>query len=230
MYRATSGNYRKRGERSKGRKRETTIHTLINNGFSMEQNVQNWSQTTNNIFIAVLIFSIGSIAAGILSLLGSFSFVRVLVWIVEIGVIAGYVLYILRLGDLRTMVEEKERAAIGQIRTAAILTIVTAILGLFSLSGWIAGIINFAAFVIMLVGFNTLKKSTTMPEKARSGFNQLFIAMLLNIIAVGLMTILSWIPLVGIVMATIAGILGIIGFIMVITGWAAVKNSPAPIA
>lgn len=54
--------------------------------------------------------------------------------------------------------------------------------------------------------------------------------MLLNIIAVGITVILGWIPLVGNIITAIAAILGIIGFVMVITGWAAVKHSPAPIA
>lgn len=203
----------------------------------MEQNVQNWSHTTNNIFNAVLIFSIGTIVVGILggltvvfSLVGAGVVFRVLTWIAEIAVAVGYVLYMIGLGNLRCAVGEKEGVALGQIRTAAILSIVTAILGIFGIPAWINGIINFVAFVMMLVGFNTLKKSTAMPEKARNGFNQLFIAMLLNIIAVGITVILGWIPLVGSIITAIAAILGIVGFIMVITGWAAVKHSPAPIA
>ena len=205
---------------------------------TMEQNVQNWSHTTNNIYNAVLLFSIGTIVAGLLAgltvafaMLGSGAVLfRILTWIAQIAVAVWYVLYMIGLGNLRCSVNEKESAALGQVRTAAILTIVTAILGLFSIPGWINGIINFIAFVMMLVGFNTLKKSETMPLKARTGFNQLFIAMLLNIIATGLVVIFSWIPLVGSVMSVIAGILGIIGFIMVITGWAAVKHAPAPLA
>ena len=89
------------------------------------------------------------------------------------------------LGNIRWSVNEKESAALGQVRTAAILTIVTAILGLFSIPGWINGIINFIAFVMMLVGFNTLKKSETMPLKASPGFNQLLHGMLLTSIASG---------------------------------------------
>lgn len=202
----------------------------------MEQNVQNWSHTTNSIFNAVLIFSIGTIVVGLLggltvvfSMMGAGVVFRVLTWIAEIAVAVGYVLYMIGLGNLRSAVGEKEGVALGQIRTAAILSIVTAILGIFGIPAWINGIINFVAFVMMLVGFNTLKKSAAMPEKARNGFNQLFIAMLLNIIAVGTV-ILGWIPLVGSIITAIAAILGIIGFVMVITGWAAVKHSPAPIA
>ena len=201
----------------------------------MEQNVQNWSHTTNSIFNAVLIFSIGTIVVGLLggltvvfSMVGAGVVFRVLTWIAEIAVAVGYVLYMIGLGNLRSAVGEKEGVALGQIRTAAILSIVTAILGIFGIPAWI--IINFVAFVMMLVGFNTLKKSAAMPEKARNGFNQLFIAMLLNIIAVGITVILGWIPLVGNIITAIAAILGIIGFVMVITGWAAVKHSPAPIA
>ena len=203
----------------------------------MEQNVQNWSHTTNSIFNAVLIFSIGTIVVGLLggltvvfSMMGAGVVFRVLTWIAEIAEAVGYVLYMIGLGNLRSAVGEKEGVALGQIRTAAILSIVTAILGIFGIPAWINGIINFVAFVMMLVGFNTLKKSAAMPEKARNGFNQLFIAMLLNIIAVGITVILGWIPLVGSIITAIAAILGIIGFVMVITGWAAVKHSPAPIA
>ena len=163
----------------------------------------------------------------VFSMMGAGVVFRVLTWIAEIAVAVGYVLYMIGLGNLRSAVGEKEGVALGQIRTAAI---VTAILGIFGIPAWINGIINFVAFVMMLVGFNTLKKSAAMPEKARNGFNQLFIAMLLNIIAVGITVILGWIPLVGNIITAIAAILGIIGFVMVITGWAAVKHSPAPIA
>ena len=175
----------------------------------MEQNVQNWSHTTNSIFNAVLIFSIGTIVVGLLggltvvfSMMGAGVVFRVLTWIAEIAVAVGYVLYMIGLGNLRSAVGEKEGVALGQIRTAAILSIVTAILGIFGIPAWINGIIYFVAFVLMLVGFY----------------------------AVGSSVILGWIPLVGSIITAIAAILGIIGFVMVITGWAAVKHSPAPIA
>ena len=129
----------------------------------MEQNVQNWSHTTNSIFNAVLIFSIGTIVVGLLggltvvfSMMGAGVVFRVLTWIAEIAVAVGYVLYMIGLGNLRSAVGEKEGVALGQIRTAAILSIVTAILGIFGIPAWINGIINFVAVVMMLVGFNTL--------------------------------------------------------------------------
>lgn len=106
----------------------------------MEQNVQNWSHTTNSIFNAVLIFSIGTIVVGLLggltvvfSMMGAGVVFRVLTWIAEIAVAVGYVLYMIGLGNLRSAVGEKEGVALGQIRTAAILSIVTAILGIFGI-------------------------------------------------------------------------------------------------
>lgn len=201
----------------------------------MEQNVQTWSHTTRKIFNSVLLFSLGSIAAGIMAGLssmwslgsGAFNVFTVIIWIWAIAVITGYIMYFAGLGNLRNLVGEKEVSALGQIRTAAILTIAAAVLIALNAPGWIAVIINFAAYVIMLVGFNTLKKSPMMPERARNGFSQLFISMLLAIIAAGLSVIFGW---VGIAVSIIAGLLNIVAFIMVITGWAAVKNSPAPIA
>lgn len=204
----------------------------------MEQNVQTWSHTTRKIFNSVLLFSLGSIAAGIMAALsfiwplgsGSFNVFTILTWICMIAVIAGYTMYIAGLGNLRSLVGEKEISALGQIRTAVILTIVAAVFIALNAPGWIALIINFAAYVIMLVGFNTLKKSPMMPERARNGFSQLFISMLLAIIASGMSVIFGWIPVIEIVVSIIAGLLNIAAFVMVITGWAAVKNSPAPIA
>lgn len=209
----------------------------------MEQNVQNWSQTTKNIFNAVLLFSLGSIVAGFISGIATavgignafngndgVSFADVLSWLLELAVAAGYVLYMLQLGTLRTQVGEKDGAAVGQVRTAAILAIVAAILAIFPVLNLLTGIVNIVAYIMMLVGFNTLRKSMELSGKARQGFSQLFVATLLNIIAVGLSILFGWIPVIGIVIALIAGILGIIAFIMVITGWSTVKNSPAPIA
>lgn len=204
----------------------------------MEQNVQTWSNTTRKIFTSVLVFSIGSIVAGLMAAfafmwtfgMGRFNVFTFLIWICEIAVIAGYIMYITGLGDLRNSVGEKEGSALGQIRTAAILTIIAALFTALRTPAMIAGIINFAAYVIMLVGFNTLKKSHIMPERAKNGFTQLFISMLLAIISTVLAVIFGWIPLVETVIGIIAGALNLAAFILVITGWAAVKNSPAPIA
>ncbi len=198
----------------------------------MEQNVRNWSHSTSNIFKAVLMFSLGGIAAGIISSILNFIvpglFTNIIVWLVGIVVIAGYVLYIINLGNLRDTVGMKEGAAIGQVRTAAILSIVAAILTMLNTVLWLASLFNIAAAVIMLVGFNTLKKSESLPSQARDGFSQLFTAMLLSTISWGISVILGWIPVVNIVIGIIAAILGIISFILVIMGWNNVKNSPAP--
>lgn len=208
-------------------------------GFYMEQNVQTWSNATHRIFTSVLVFSIGSIVAGLMagfSFLwtfaagGRFNAFTLLTWICALAVIAGYIIYISGLGNLRSLVEEKEGTALGQIRTGAIITIAAALFMALGVPGWINGILNFAAYIIMLVGFNTLKKSPGMPERARNGFSQLFISMLLAVISVGLSVIFGWIPVVGIGMSIIAGLLNLAAFVMIITGWASVKNSPAPIA
>jgi uncharacterized membrane protein len=84
--------------------------------------------------------------------------------------------------------------------------------------GWIGGILNIIAFIMMLLAYSALKNSQTFPAGARRGAGSLFTSQILLIIGV----VLGWIPLVG---GIFSGILSIIAFILVFTGWATIKKT-----
>ena len=210
----------------------------------MEQHVHGWSNVTRKIFNGVLLFSIASI---IVSVMGGISWFgkgvsiaaggyagvnifTILMWLFSLCAIAGYVLYMVGLGEMRTLVSASDSSAVGNIRMAVILMIISMVIDLFGVRilFWIGSILEIIAAIMMMVSFSKLRKSETMSEKARSGFSQLFVAMLLIIIGVGIGIIFGWIPILGYVAKVLAWVAGAVGFIMTITGWTMVKNSPAP--
>lgn len=207
----------------------------------MEQNVQSWSKTTKSIFTAILLLYVGTIVSGMLTGMnwiwstkhlmteGSVgtNLFTIITWLFELAVIVGYFLYMVGLGNLISLVGKRESSAIRQIRIAVILALVATVLQFFHVSIYITCILNLIAQIVMLVGFNTLKKSETLSLKATKGFSRLFTAMLITIIGSGILLFFFWVPIVP---AALSGIITIVGYALIISGWNIVKNSTAPIA
>ncbi len=218
----------------------------------MEKNTNTWPVVTKSIYTAVLIFSFGTILAGLFDSLGSIwsagsglvsaasslaagnmpsfssgpNFFEILNWVLLVAVALGYVLYVLGLGKLGTILKGEDSKAIGKVRIGAIILIIASICDIFlpSIIIWIAELI---AYIMMFIGFSALKKSTSFDAKATKGFGQLKTAVLLTLIAVGLSLIFGWLPLFGGVFKFIIWILEVIAFIMIILGWKSVKSAPA---
>jgi len=169
--------------------------------------------------IAGFLYSLFGSLASAAGLFGSGGFLSVLKWICFVGLIGGYVLYLKGLGDFGNILGEADAAAVGKIRLGVILGIVAVVVGIIPVAGWIiGGILNIIAFIVMIMGFSALKGSATFPVKARSGASNLFMAMILNVVA----TVLGWIPLIG---GVIGGIVGLIAFILIFVGWNNIKNA-----
>jgi hypothetical protein len=148
----------------------------------------------------------------------------VMAWILLAAIIAGYYLYLKGLTEFEKAVDPADSEGVKKIKTATILVLVGmgviflfGILGI-SMGGFIGGVLNIVAYVLMLLGYSALKSSSTFPEAARSGANMLFVSMILLLCAV----VLGWIPFVG---GILKMIVSVIAFLMVFMGWSKIKNA-----
>jgi hypothetical protein len=215
----------------------------------MNYNSTMWTDTTKKIYYGVLLYSlvglvypffkainsITSSASGLVNLAGSFgegfsggrsvglvaNGTQTVVYIMLGAIIVGYILYISGLGAFAKMFEAPEKDSVGSVRNGAIVMIVATLAEMFVWS-WLASIIYLVGFIIMMVGFSGMKKSTTLPRRAISGASTLFTSMILLIIGF----IIGLIPFVG---GFIEGIFCLIAFIMNISGWAKIKNAGSDI-
>jgi hypothetical protein len=74
----------------------------------------------------------------------------------------------------------------------------------------------------MIMGFSSLKNSSTFNEIARKGANMLFVAMILLLVAYALAFIIPRILMFG---EVIKIILCVVAYIMVFLGWSKIKNA-----
>ncbi len=191
----------------------------------MELTNSAWKNTTSKIFLGVLLFSLSGIAGGILAaLLGlvlkSLTLVSIVVLIAGIAAILGYVLYVLGLGNFKNILSGEDAAAVSKIWLAALLalagsviTVVTSFIPGIAIIGTIAAI---AAYVLNLLGFMALKNSSTFPTMAKAGANKLFLAYILYLAG---SIAAFFLP------SFIAGIINLVALVMIILGWAAIKNA-----
>ena len=191
----------------------------------MELTNSAWKNATSKIFLGVLLFSLSGIAGGILAaLLGlvlkSLTLVSIVVLIAGIAAILGYVLYVLGLGNFKNILSGEDAAAVSKIWLAALLalagsviTVVTSFIPGIAIIGTIAAI---AAYVLNLLGFMALKNSSTFPTMAKAGANKLFLAYILYLAG---SIAAFFLP------SFIAGIINLVALVMIILGWAAIKNA-----
>ena len=209
----------------------------------MEKALQ-WKETTSWIFKSVLLFSLSNVLAAVLKIVAvlmtlgkaassnsitdvaesaksGLDTIDTIETICTIAVLAGYVLFFIYIGKLRTLVHNNDENAVAKIRTAFILNMVAAGLSFLPLISIIGLIVNVVAWFILLGAYARLRDSQTFPEMARRGMRKLHTAMILTLIG----GIIGIIPLIGF----IGSILTFIAFIMTITGWKKLSDSEAPV-
>ena len=206
----------------------------------MENNVQTWSKVTKSIFTGVLLYSVATVAyaifnpianlAGAVDSVASFagesvntgsSALSLLCYLFLAGIVAGYVLFLLGLGNFSKVVNAQDGAAVGKVRTGTILVLIGVVVGALPIPvlSWLGELaLCVIGYIMMLMGYSSLKASSTFPAKARSGASLLFIAMILIIIG----EVLGLIPFAG---GFIEMPLDVIAFIMVLIGWSSIKNA-----
>jgi hypothetical protein len=204
----------------------------------MENNLSRWSQATKMIYQGVLLYSLSSVLYSLFSMINGWvsgaaslmefatsgtvsagiGFLDVIEWIFLLAIIVGYFLFFKGLTDFRPQLQQADGAAIGRVRLGVLLGIIGSVVSFIPVIGFLGGILSLIGFIMMLIGYNALKGSATFPVKARSGASTLFIAMILSLVG----GILAFIPLIG---GVIAFIMNVVVFFMVLSGWAAIKNS-----
>lgn len=113
--------------------------------------------------------------------------------------------------------------ALGNIKLAALFDLINVGIGLISILllplaivlGFIALAVSIVAYIFYLMGFSALKNSSTFPGAA--GASTVFVAYILILIG----AVLAFIPVIG-------KIVGLVGLIMLLVGWAKIKNAPLP--
>jgi hypothetical protein len=205
----------------------------------MSFNVESWSLQTGKIFKGILLTSLAGIVYSIVdsieSLVGSLlgaansfgggsgggtvsDILSYISYALMALIIIGYVLTLMGLGGFRNVLDSKDSASVGKVRTGFILGIVAIGVDFIPLMGWAAGVLNIIAFILMLIGYSALKGSETFPTKARSGASTLFIAMILLVVG----EVLDLIPLIG---DYFNALFHFIAYILTLVGWAKIKNA-----
>lgn len=113
--------------------------------------------------------------------------------------------------------------ALGNIKLAALFDLINVGIGLLSILllplaivlGFIALAVSIVAYIFYLMGFSALKNSSTFPGAA--GASTVFVAYILTLVG----AVLFFIPVIG-------KIVGLVGLIMLLVGWAKIKNAPLP--
>ncbi|MDR3287274.1 MAG: hypothetical protein LBT27_07520 [Prevotellaceae bacterium] len=205
----------------------------------MDKDLSLWSKTTKKIYTGVLLYSLlgilYAIISPVISLIGgvadfankagaevSVSGLDIFNYILLAGIIIGYLLFFVGLTNFAQILESKDGKAVLGVRNGAILMILASICPLIGLPDILGAIINIVGFILMLLGYSSLKNSATFPSNARVGASNLFTAMILSLIG----AIIGIIPLVG---GFVNAILSLIAFILVLSGWAKIKNTATKI-
>ncbi len=184
-------------------------------------NKNNYKTATSKIFYGVLGLSIFSIIGGFVSVIAlAASVAGESAWyafVVPIITVFCYIYYFLVLGALSKEFIGETSSNIKKIRTAAILSIIGTLCSMIPVAGGIiAAVFGIIAAILCIQAYGYLRNVGDFP--GTSGAKTLYTATILQIIA----AILCIIPVINIVGA----IMNVIVFIMVIVGWAKVKNAP----
>jgi hypothetical protein len=161
------------------------------------------------------------VSSGTLS--GGVSALGIVCYILLVGVIIGYYLFLKGLGEFRGLLELADANSINQVRNGVILGLLATAATFIPYAGWIiALVLNIIAFIFMLLGYSALKGSATFPMQGRNGAFRLFVAMILTLVGI----LLGLIPLIG---GFITLVLGIVSFFLILSGWASIKNSDSAV-
>lgn len=210
-------------------------------------NIPSWNHETRQAYVGTLIYSLLGILAAILtpfvtlrntadavaSIAGAGSsgmgLAGWLLILVQIGIVAGYVMFFLAVKDLKEITEGKDKADFQNVFLAIIFSVIAAILNIFH--WWIiSGILSLVACILLLIAYSSLKKSATitaLSPEASAGFGRLFVAELLLVIGFAIGIVIGWIPFIGLIGHIINAVLGVVAWILILLGWKAVATPVA---
>ena len=165
--------------------------------------------------------SSGDVSAFAMFTGGGMGILALIFALVDLGAFVWYFLQISKFVTLQT--NKPDADAIAMVRNAVIVSFVGLICGFIPLvGGVIAALLNIAAAVMILLGFNSFSKSAVLPQVGKVGAGQLKVYAILAIVG----AVLALIPLVGTVLG---GLCSLVGLVFLIMGWNNVsKGCPAP--
>ena len=195
------------------------------------------TKSTKQIYTGVLIIALSSVLLAItsfilfvisavvinkgdMSMSASFSFMAILGLIVVVfGILSfvGYIIYFLGINKFKTLVNNNDKPAAKILFLGVLLSLIGALLAIIPVIGVVGGFVSLAGSILMIVAYNKLKNSSTMPEKAKKGWSLLFISAL----ALVLVFVIGFIPVAGLWLSLIVSIFA---WIMIIIGWKKIKT------
>lgn len=164
---------------------------------------------------------VGAAFLGILAAIFSFIPLVGIVLNIVVGVlmIVCYVFFILGLKNMKSsVINQDDAAAINNIYTGTIISIVAVVLSLIPVINIVGGILAIVAFVMMLLGFYRMSKSVSLPLAAKSGAFLLYVSMIVDVAG----SILGFIPVAGLVIEAIAAVAV---FVLCLMGWKKIADS-----
>ncbi len=190
-----------------------------------------WKSSVKKAYYGFLIQNLGSILAAIVGIIGAGAGIAgllqgeirvgpmILSILLGIATVVGYIIYLIGINGIKKATAGgPDAAATNNLFIGVILELVGAIIGFIPVIGLVGSIVGFIGLIFMLIGFNKMKNSTTLPALAASGSSKLFIAMIIGLVG----GLLGLIPVAG---AIINVILGIVCLILGIIGWASIAKS-----
>lgn len=184
-----------------------------------------WNKRTGQAYAGTIIYVIFSLLAPFFAALAniSFGFVFFIVafFLVSMNICAlvGYIMFFLGVKGLKENSEgEADGPAFKKIFIAAILMLCAAVLGLYSapyMVSFMVKSLTIAAAVLVLIACISLRKSPTIAAfspAAATGFNKLFIAQIISMVAMQI----GLIPMFG---GIVGGLINIAALVLLFLGW-----------
>jgi hypothetical protein len=141
----------------------------------------------------------------------------VITYILLAGIGYGCFLTIAGLGNFSTILDKADEKAILSVRTGFILTLIAVVLDMLPfIPGIIGDTVYCIAVILMLLGYNNLKNSSTFAGK--DGTSALFVATILILVG----WVVDFIPLIG---DWIEALLTVVAYILTLIGWNKIKNA-----
>ena len=197
----------------------------------MENTTSLWKSSVQKAFYGFIAFTVGGFLSGIASAVdrassmasfmdgelslgpSAFSIIASLI------VIAGYVYYFIGINGMKkSLTGTPDFLAANNLYLGVLLGLIGSVVALIPFIGFLGTLCSFVGFIFMMIAFNKMKVSTTLPASAVSGSSKLFVSMLLALIG----GVLGLIPIAG---GILEAIMSIIVLIFGFMGWSAIAKS-----
>lgn len=189
------------------------------------------TKSTKQIYTGVLIIAIASVLLSITTLImvtmskgasasTALSLIATLgIILIVFGILSlvGYILYFMGVNKFKTLVNDNDKPAAKMLYQGVLLGLIGTLIAIIPLIGVVGGIIALVGSIFMIMAYNKMRSSSTMPEEAKKGWNLLFISALVLVC----IFVVNFIPVVGSWLNVIGTI---IAWVMMIMGWGKIKT------